>query len=169
MLDLLRRGNEREVGGRVVELLALLDHFFAFFEQPLHALAGLALGGSADQGEHLFQAARPAPSSLRDGARTRASAPSMRAAFTIFGSALTSCPSALTQIAELLDQQLFDHVGVAGGARRAIVDARLAAACLALLSERLERRRLDQLQIFAFVPRTARIDLAVFARRRWTC
>ena len=56
MLDPLRRADERQVGGRVVLLLALRDDVFAFLDQPDHPLAGLGAGGGAQNAEAFVQA-----------------------------------------------------------------------------------------------------------------
>ena len=69
VLHLLRSGDQRQVGGHVVFLLAFLDDFVTFFEEASHALAGLRLRLQRQAVRSTSSIVRPAPWSPRDDVR----------------------------------------------------------------------------------------------------
>jgi hypothetical protein len=66
----------------------------------------------------------------------------------------------MQKVAQLIDQQFLDQVRIAGGLGGPVVDA--AALEGAFDAERLECRRLDELDVLAFIPWPAHVDLTLF-------
>ena len=78
----------REVSGCVFQVLAFVHHFAAFLDKSSHPFARPGFCGSAEEAEHFLE---PFDLDLRffEVILEGGLSPSVRAAFTIFGSALT--------------------------------------------------------------------------------
>ena len=71
-------------------------------------------------------------------------------------------PFSAQKIAQLLDEELLNQLRLRCRAGGSIVDARIRIG-VTVRAELLERRRLDELPVFALIPRATGVDLAVFA------
>src|SRR4051812_43545682 len=76
---------------------------------------------------------------------------------------LDELPFRIKKIAQLLDEELFNHLWITRTARRSIVHAGLGAR-RSLRCQRLERWSSHELKTLALIPRPAGVEFAVFSR-----